>query len=452
MHRVLTALTLVCASLALVACRPAPIPAEVDQRLVGEVMMHAELPENLRALCMPGGRLSGSENGAKAEQFIADACLKYGLANVHFEPFAMTTWQDRETVVTLLGDEPITLEGAISLGNCRSTPAGGITAEVIAVGDGSEAAFEEVGDAIKDKFVLVTEGGRHRGSKMRDVVAAGGAGLIQISRLSDQSRVGSCHHEARPEPGVVVTGDEGALLQERLEAGAGLRLNVKIDADIWEANPRNVIAEIPGSGPLAEELVIVCAHLDSWHLAEGAIDNGNGSACILEVARALAQADWQPQRTVRFIWFMGEEHGLHGSRAYVADHLDEMDNIVAVLNVDMPGDPSRFGTFKHPEIIPFLQEIARDLVGFQIQEDVAEASWTASDHAAFMRQGVCAIGLWGSLGDGVKFYHSKGDTYEVVDLQATIEAAAAMSVVVRRLADVPERPSVRFEPEPAEGQ
>ncbi len=447
MTRALSALTLPCAILVLSACTPAPSPNEVDERLVGNVMMHAELPENLRALCLPGGRLSGSENGAVAEQLVADACLRYGLKNVHFEPFAMTTWQDRETVVTLLGPEPIVLEGAISLGNCQSTPPEGVTAELVAVADGSEEAFAEAGEALRGKLALVKEGGRHRGGKMRSSLEYGGAGLVQISHLADQARVGSCHSEARPEPGVVVTGEEGALLLERLDAGETVKLNIKIDADIWEANPRNVIAEIPGSGPLAEELILVTAHLDSWHLAEGAIDNGNGSACILEVARALAQADWQPARTVRFIWFMGEEHGLHGSRAYVQDHLDEMDNIVAVLNVDMPGNPDRFGTFKHPEIIPFLQGIAEDLVGFQVKQDVAEASWTASDHTAFMRQGVCAIGLWGDLGEGVKFYHSKGDTYEVVDLEATLEAAAAMSVVVRRLADVPERPSVRLEPE-----
>jgi carboxypeptidase Q len=447
MTRVLSALTLPCAFLALSACTPAPSPNQVDERLVGNVMMHAELPENLRALCLPGGRLSGSENGRVAEQFVADACLGYGLGNVHFEPFAMTTWQDRATVVTLLGAEPIVLEGAISLGNCMSTPTEGVTAEVIAVGNGSEEAFAEVGEALRGKLALVKEGGRHRSGKMRSVLEYGGAGMIQISHLADQARVGVCHSTARPEPGVVVTGEEGALLLERLAAGETVKLNINIDADIWDANPRNVIAEIPGSGPLAEEVVIVCAHLDSWHLAEGAIDNGNGSACILEVARALAQADWQPARTVRFIWFMGEEHGLHGSRAYVQDHLDEMDDIVAVLNVDMPGNPDRFGTFKHPEIVPFLQDIAKDLVGFRVQQDVAAATWTASDHAAFMRQGVCAIGLWGSLGDGVKFYHSKGDTYEVVDLEVTIEAAAAMSVVVRRLADVPERPSVRLEPE-----
>jgi hypothetical protein len=421
----------------------APDPQALDERLVGNIMMRSELPENLRTLAMPGGRLSGTENGAKAEAWIAEKCEAYGLENVRFEPFEMTSWRDRKTVVTVLGEEPFILEGALSLGNCLSTPEGGLTAEVVAVGNGSEEAFAEAGNALAGKIALVKEGGRHRSAKMRSALEHDAAGLIQISRLADQARVGVCHREPRPEPGVVITGNEGALLLERLEADERVEVNIYIDAEAWDAEPRNVVAEIPGDGPLADELVLVTAHLDSWHLGEGAIDNGNGSACILDIARALAQAEWQPARTVRFIWFMGEEHGLHGSRAYVEQHLDEMDDIVAVLNVDMPGDPERFGTFKHPEIIPFLQEVREDLVGFQIQEEVVEATWTASDHAAFMRQGVCAIGLWGDLGEGVKFYHSRGDAYEAVDLGATIEAAAAMAVVVRRLADVPQRPTVR---------
>lgn len=443
-HLYLLSLT---AFLLLAGCAAQP-PREIDERLVGDVMMHAQLPQNLRALAMPGGRLSGTENAARAEQLVADACVGYGLERVHFEPFSMTSWQDRETRVTLLGDEPVPLEGALSLGNCLSTPEGGLTAEVLAVGEGGEEEFAAAGEMLRGRFALVKEGGRHRGAKMRSALEHGAAGLIQISRLDEQARVGVCHSEPRPEPGVVITGEEGELLLARLDQGGPVRVNIRIDAEVWEANPRNVVAEIPGTGPLAEELVLVTAHLDSWHLGEGAIDNGNGSACILEVARALARSDWKPRRTIRFIWFMGEEHGLYGSRAYVLDHLDEMDDIVAVLNVDMPGDPERFGTFKHPEIIPFLQSVQQDLVGFQVREEVSEASWTASDHAPFMRQGVCAIGLWGDLGEGVKFYHSRGDAYEAVDLEATIEAAAAMAVVVRRLADVPQRPSVRLEAEP----
>jgi carboxypeptidase Q len=424
-----------------------PDPDALDRELLGTAMLDSELPQNLRAICMPGGRVSGTENARQAEQYIAERARAYGLQNVRFEPFEMTSWLDRSTSVTVLGDEPIVLEGALSLGNCLSTPEGGVTAELVDVGRGSEDEFEAVGDALHGKIAFFREGGRHRSAKMTSTREFGGVGMIQVSRLPDRARVGVCHREPRPEPGVTIIGEHGDMIAERLDAGETVTVNIRIVADAWDATPNNTIAEIPGHGPLAHELILVTAHLDGWHLGEAAIDNGNGSACILEVARSLAAIDWKPRRTIRFIWFMGEEHGLHGSRAYVEQNMDELDDIVAVLNVDMPGRPQRFGHFGHEEIEPFLQDMRERLVGFDISEDIANASWTASDHAAFMKQGVCAIGLWGDIGDGGKYYHAYGDTYEIVDLAATNEAAAAMAVVVRNLADLPERPTVRLDPE-----
>lgn len=439
-----TALAL--ASLLVVAGCQQPNGHFVDRQLIGEVMMRSELSANLRALCMPSGRLSGSPNGAKAEQFVADKLREYGLANVHFEPFTMSTWQDRRTTVTLLDDPPRVLAGALSLGNCLSTPAQGITAELVDAGQGTEEDIEAVADKLPGRFAFVREGGLHRSKKMALALAHGAAGLIQVSSLEDRARVGQCHPEPRPEPGMVITGQHGAELAERLEGGLTVRLNVKVEADAWQATPNNVVGEIPGHGPLANEIVILCAHLDSWHLAEGALDNGTGASAILETARALTEVGWKPARTVRCVWFMGEEHGLRGSKAYVQQHLDELDDVVVVVNVDMPGEPRRLTTFQHPEIIDFLQAYRADLAAFEIAEEVRVAEWTASDHAPFMKQGVCAVSLHGDLGPGVQFFHSTGDTYDQVDRRGTNQTAAALAVLVRRLADAPTRPTVRLEP------
>ena len=408
--------------------------------------MHSELAANLRALCMPGGRLSGSPNAEKATEFVADKLREYGLANVHFDPFEMISWQDRRTTVTLLDDPPRVLEGALALGNSLSTPPEGITAEVFDVGQGVEEDFAKHGPALAGKFALVREGDLHRSRKMAMAVEHGAVGLIQVSPLADLVRVGTCHPKPAPQPGVAVTGDDGKELAGRLERGETVRVNILIEADAWTGRPNNVVAELPGSGPLADELVIVCAHVDSWHLAEGALDNATGSSAILEVARALSGVDWRPRRTVRFVWFQGEEHGLHGSKAYAAAHLDEMDDIVAVVNVDMPGTPQKLASFGHPEIVEFLQSVRQDLAGLEIADEIADAHWTASDHAPFMKEGVCAVSLYGDLGPGVKYYHSTGDTYDQVNSRGTTQAAAALAVLVRRLADVPERPTVRLEP------
>jgi hypothetical protein len=68
-----------------------------------------------------------------------------------------------------------------------------------------------------------------------------------------------------------------------------------------------------------------------------------------------------------------------------------------------------------------------------------------SDHAPFMREGVATMAIWGELGPGVKYYHTTGDTYETVDRRGTVETSAVLSVLVRRLADAAERPTVRRE-------
>jgi carboxypeptidase Q len=425
----------------------APDSSALDRRLIGEVMMHSELAGNLRTLTMPGGRLSGSPNADHAAHFVADQLRRYGVRNVHFEPFEMTTWCDRRTVVTVLGDPPAAVEGAIALGNSLTTPPEGITADVVDVGKGSDEDFLAHAQALRGTFAMVREGGGHRGQKMRRALEHGAVGMVQVSELDDRARVGTCHSEPRPEPGVVIKGSDGKAWAERLAAGEPVQINVQIDADAWSCRPDNVVGELPGTGATAREIVILCAHLDSWHLAEGAIDNGNGSATILETARALAGAGWKPRRTVRFIWFMGEEHGLHGSKAYVQAHADELDRVVAVVNVDMPGSPRQLATFGHPEIIDFLQGARRQLAGYELSPEIANATWGSSDHAPFMRQGVCAVSLSGDLGPGVKFYHSTGDTYEQVDIRGTTESAAVLAVLVRQLADCPQRPSVRLAPQ-----
>ncbi|MBN1513354.1 MAG: Zn-dependent exopeptidase M28, partial [Phycisphaerae bacterium] len=213
-----------------------------------------------------------------------------------------------------------------------------------------------------------------------------------------------------------------------------------------EACPRNVVGEVPGSGPLADQVVLVGAHLDSWHLAEGAMDNGSGAVTILEAARVLARVGPRPRRTIRFVWFMGEEHGLFGSEAYVKAHEEELDRIVAVINVDMAGEPRKFVTHGHPEVVSFLQAVVRDLPGYALESDVASNMHTYSDHAAFMKQGVCALAISGELGPGARFYHTPGDKYDTVDRRGVNGHAALVAVLARRLADADPMPAVRMDP------
>jgi hypothetical protein len=410
-----------------------------DRLLIGEVMQRSEFAANLRALCLPGGRLTGTPNAEQATEFVAAKLRAYGLQNVHFEPFDMSCWTVRQTRVTLLDEPPCEIEGAIALARTQPTPPGGVTAELLDLGDGTDDDFATRGPELAGKFVLLSAG-EARGPRAKLACEHGAAGVIFQSRPERPPIIGNGHTTPRPEPVVVIPHDPN--LPARLAAGEKLRLNIQLDAENWDCRPRNVIGEIPGRGPLAHEVVLICAHLDSWHLAEGGMDNGSGSATILETARALARLGWQPRRTVRFVWFMAEELGLEGSEAYVRRHADELENVVAVINLDMPGAPRSLAYNGDAAVEPFLKQLVAGLAAYELSQEIGR--WTGgngSDYAPFVRHGVCALTIGGELGPGVKHYHTAGDTYDTVDRRGTVQSSAVLAVLVRRLADEPQRPT-----------
>jgi carboxypeptidase Q len=89
----------------------------------------------------------------------------------------------------------------------------------------------------------------------------------------------------------------------------------------------NIVGEIPGTDPqLKDEVVMIGAHFDSWHSGTGATDNGAGSGVMLEAMRLLKTLNLKPRRTIRIGLWTGEEQGLLGSRAYVAQHFGKADS------------------------------------------------------------------------------------------------------------------------------
>jgi hypothetical protein len=123
------------------------------------------------------------------------------------------------------------------------------------------------------------------------------------------------------------------------------------------------VAELKG-GELPNEIVILGAHLDSWELGTGALDNGCNAALVIDSLRAIKAAGVRPRRTIRFILFSGEEEGLLGSLAYVRAHRNELDNIVAEVVLDEgSGAITSFSTGGRKDVdaalAPMLQPFAQ---------------------------------------------------------------------------------------------
>src|SRR5262249_21367260 len=149
----------------------------------------------------------------------------------------------------------------------------------------------------------------------------------------------------------------------------------------------NTVGEIRGREK-PDEYVVVGAHLDSWDLGQGTTDNGTGSMVVLETARILARLGVTPRRTIRFVLFTGEEQGLHGSKAFVQQHREEMDRTSACLVHDTgTGRVVGLGTGSRPALhellkaeLPVLKELG--------VTDFTSRSGGGSDHMSFEAAGV----------------------------------------------------------------
>src|SRR5205807_2903185 len=124
-----------------------------------------------------------------------------------------------------------------------------------------------------------------------------------------------------------VVAREDALKLARLVAATQDKVRVKLvmPNEIGSATEQeNIVGEIRGYEK-PDEVVILGAHLDSWELGSGALDNGCNAALVMEAARAIKATGLLPRRTVRFILFSGEEQGTIGSREYVTSHQSELE-------------------------------------------------------------------------------------------------------------------------------
>jgi carboxypeptidase Q len=118
-----------------------------------------------------------------------------------------------------------------------------------------------------------------------------------------------------------VSNEQYNRMARMLQQGEKLKMAVELGVKFHDEDPNayNTIAEIPGSD-LKDQVVMLGAHMDSWHSGTGATDNAVGCAVAMEAVRILKTLGLQPRRTVRVGLWSGEEEGLFGSKAYVAEH------------------------------------------------------------------------------------------------------------------------------------
>ena len=332
--------------------------------------------------------------------------------------------------------------------------------EIIDMGNGLEADYAAKPDAVKGKIALVYIGilpdspagssNLHRSEKTALATDNGAKGIIIINQVDGGvllTGTASVTGSLIDIPAVCIGKEDGIALKEILKK-TKKRAKIQMTNTSDQIKARNVIATIKGS-EFPEEKIIVGGHLDSWDLAQGAIDNGIGSFAVLDMARTFKALDLKPKRTVEFIMFMGEEQGLLGSRAFVDAALKDgsIDQIKYVMNQDMSGNPIGFNAGGRPEAEKFFAAMGEQIKSMDSTVYTNANSNSAglhSDHQSFMIQGIPYISPNSNLDRSIYgCYHSDCDDFSLVNEEHIRNNVRFSSMMLYGLADTDTLPAKR---------
>ncbi|HTZ31206.1 MAG TPA: M20/M25/M40 family metallo-hydrolase [Methylomirabilota bacterium] len=414
------------------------------------VMGDSPMEENLRRLTdVVGGRMSGSPQMAQAVEWGVAAFRAAGV-DVHTEKYMMPHgWSEGDTRVEVLGPAgfPVSL---VSVGLSPATPAGGIEAPLVFIGDGSEAAFARAGAAVKGSILLVhTEVSTTWADLEREydlpppiIERAKKAGAAAILWTGERERKLLYRHTNSPDgrledlPQAVLAREDGLRL-ERTASGSPGKVRLRLTMPNTITGPVeqfNVVGEIRGYEK-PDEVVVLGAHLDSWDLGTGALDNGCNSALVIEAARAIKATGLLPRRTIRFILFSGEEQGLLGSWAYVRTHRAEMDKYRGVVVFDDGvGRVTGYSLGGRRDIEAAVNGILKPFNGWGVDEQTLDAS-TGTDHLDFLLEGVPTLVANQEVANYMQNYHAASDTFDKVDIRELKLNTVLAAVTVWGIAD-----------------
>jgi len=362
-----------CLGFGSVALAGEPVDLDMVNRIRQEAFHHSQVMDILGHLTEDiGPRLTNSPQMARANAWTREKFKGWGLANVHDEAFDDfgRGWEFSEARVEMLAPRTAPLyalpkawtpgtsgpvEGEVVRVSIKSRKdldayKGRLRGKILLLDDaraykpGTETdwqRYDEAGLAELQRFALPKDAKRDRATLLKRyagrqelaravnefLVAEGALATIGISGWDNGViRVGGGGSRRAGESAGVT---ELAMIAEHynplvraLERKEAVKLRVDVKARFTDETNQpgyNTLAEIPGSGK-ANEVVMLGAHMDSWHTGTGASDNGAGVAVMMEAMRILKAVGAKPKRTIRVALWSGEEQGLIGSRAYVAKH------------------------------------------------------------------------------------------------------------------------------------
>lgn len=400
-----------------------------------------------------GARLTGSKGAARAVRWATEQFREWGIP-VSNEPVKVPHWvRGREEAhLVSAANHNIVLT---AIGGSVATPASGLTADVIEVDSFDE--LKTLGTAkLRGKIVFYNNPmdmdlvRTHRAFEAyRLAVAFRGAGASRAAEHGAKAvvirSVGSAslrtphtgalrYDPKQPKiPAAAMTAEDAMLVHRLLARGQRVRMHMLLTPKtLPDVDSANVIAEIRGSEK-PEEIVLIGAHLDSWDLATGAIDDGSGVAMVMETMRLMKEMDLHPRRTIRAVLYMNEENGLRGGQQYAKDHGKEKH--VAAIETDAGGAaPTGFTTTLKGEALAALEGRTKPLAAVSSNRfEVAEE--TGADTSPLTAAGVPGFGLVPEPLHYFDYHHTNADTLDKVDPKELAQDSAAIAALAWILAE-----------------
>jgi len=438
-----------------------------------------------------GPRLAGSPAYNRAAEYARGTLARAGMSNARLEPFEFGRgWTLEKFTIEMVEPRYMPLTGFPEA--FTASTAGEVVAAAVSIAGKAATDVEAMAPQVRGAAILtqpmmdsfirtdrvqptdVPENpapapGAARGGQRGRGARAGGGGPSDAQRIATVIRSAQAAVELRasrgehgtlfvqagrgedpdnPVPRVVLIGEHYNMVMRLVEAGVPVRLRVNVRGRFHDdRNSYNVLAEIPGTDPaLRDEVVMLGAHLDSWHTGTGATDNADGSAVVIEAFRILKAIGAPPKRTLRVALWGAEEQGLLGSRAWVERNITgeanaaARDKLVVYFNID-PGKGPVYGWYMENNaaarpIFDAWLEPFRDLGA---RRNVPHGIGS-TDHLNFIRNGVLGFNpVQDYVGYDVREHHTQVDTAERISEADLKQAAVIMASFVWHAAERPER-------------
>ena len=390
-----------------------------------------------------GQRLAGTEAEARARDWGVAKFKELGFKNVRIEPFQVDRWERHSEHAEITSPFPQKLM-ITALGGSIATGSDGIVGQVVRF-ENLQALKDAPMKGLKGKIVFVdeymtrTQDGSGYGVAVKKrsgaAVEAGKRGAVAALIRS----VGTDHHRF-PHTGqmtydqnvvkvpiAALSAPDADQLHRALGRG-DVEVKLQIDVQSYgKSQSGNVIAEIPG---VTDEIVIIGAHLDSWDLGTGAVDDGAGIGITVGAAKLILDMNKKPKRTIRIVMFGAEEVGLVGAIAYAKEHANELDRHVVGTESDFgAGKVWRFDTNFAESKLYKAKEIHKVLEPLGIALGSNNASG-GPDMGPLRMLGMPVVTLKQNGWDYFDLHHTPNDTFDKINSEDIAQNVAAYSAFI----------------------